>query len=181
MIKQELKIFLMELNKLDYVRNSRIFQKFVKINKEYLDLWYLVKVEMKWYFHNIIFFPTLNSILLFNLNFTLLLYSLFSFTNLFLFLFNQPLVASFSKDLTLASYFFAFYCNFFTVSSLTLFILIFKRFSPSFFFIYSFSTLLWAVIIVISRIDYFFLFRDSCRRVATNETWFWCFCWIWYF
>jgi hypothetical protein len=37
-LKGELEKFVNELNGLDQVRNSRIFQKFVKINKEYLDL-----------------------------------------------------------------------------------------------------------------------------------------------
>jgi hypothetical protein len=37
-VKSELEKFLNELNGLEQVRNSRIFQKFVKINKEYIDV-----------------------------------------------------------------------------------------------------------------------------------------------
>jgi hypothetical protein len=37
-VKSELEKFLNELNGLEQVRNSRIFQKFVKINKEYVDV-----------------------------------------------------------------------------------------------------------------------------------------------
>lgn len=91
------------------------------------------------------------------------------------------LAASLNNDLTLTTSRFKFSCSLLTVSSFTLFILILNKYSPSFFFLCNFSTLLCALIIVVYKIDYFFLFIDSNLLEATNDASLWCLSWMCYF
>ena len=69
------------------------------------------------------------------------------------------------------TYFLTVSLRFFIVSCLILFILILIMCCPSSFFFNSFWTLLFAVITVVARMDYFFLWSDSKRLVAMKEVW----------